>query len=596
MKIETASGMLGLARPWCLAVLLGITATRLGAAPAAPNFNLLDLQGRNHQLQRADRRVVVLFFTGVGCPIARKSAPKLREIRDRFESQGVAVWIINTYPDDKAEDAWKEIHEFGLQGFPYLMDPKQGVALALGVERTAEVVAIEPERGRVIYQGAIDDQFSEGSELPEARERHLENALTRFLADQPVTVRRTAARGCRVAFAPASAPDPATDSTYNEVIAPMLRKHCSECHREGGIGPWALDGHARVRNYSRMIEEVLLERRMPPWDADPHYGRFANAQVLTREDTQALLRWIHAGAPRGIGPDPLAEPLPPLDDWPLGTPDVVLQLPETQTIPATGVLDYRHIRVASPFTNDVWISGADIRPGNRRVVHHVILYAKWPGCRDDGTGNGTFVCGWAPGTPPIRLPAGAAKRLPAGAELTMEVHYTTCGSEQTDQSSIALYLAPGPQPLEVEVRAAVETDVNIPPGSDEARHTASYAFRKPAVLFSLSPHMHVRGKWMRYELLLPNGERETLLHVPRFDFKWQWTYVLDKPRTVPAGAWLLVTGAFDNGAANPGNPDPARRVHFGPQSWDEMFIGFFEAADLPEDGRLPEALLSSTTR
>src|SRR5262249_32472608 len=158
------------------------------------------------------------------------------------------------------------------------------------------------------------------------------------------------------------------------------------------------------------------------------YGRFANAHALTREETQTLLSWVKAGAPQGEGPDPLTGPLPPVPDWVLGKPDVVLRLPEPQEIPATGVLDYRHVAIPSPFTNEGWVSGTDIRPGNARVVHHVILYAKWPGCPDDGTGNGVHFCGWAPGFPPTRFPDGVGKRLPAGAELNAEVHYTTCGS------------------------------------------------------------------------------------------------------------------------------------------------------------------------
>jgi hypothetical protein len=464
----------------------------------------------------------------------------------------------------------------------YLRDPKQGLALSLGVERTAEVVAVSTRNWRVFYQGAIDDQYTEGAEKPKPSSRYLEDALEAHLADKPVAQSRTPARGCRLTFAPGSGGDA---PSYARDVAPLLRRHCVDCHREGAIMsqmPW--DGHDRVSNHARMIEEVLLTRRMPPWDPHPDYGRFANAHALTREETQTLLRWVQAGAPRGDGPDPLKDPLPPVPDWPMGKPDVVLRLPQPETVPATGVVEYRHLRVANPFTNEVWIAGTDIKPGNRRVVHHAILYGKWEGCWDDGTGNGVFLCGWAPGTPPARMPEGVAARLPAGAELTLEMHYTTCGSEQTDQTEVALYLAPGPQPRESKVLAAVEVDIEIPPGTDEARHVATYAFRRPATIYSLAPHMHVRGKWMRYELLLPDGTRETLLQVPRYDFKWQFSYVLEKPLTVPAGAWLLVTGAFDNSPGKPGNPDPARRVHAGLQSWDEMFIGFFVAADEPEAG------------
>ncbi len=557
----------------------GGLAARAAEAREVPNFSLLDLQGRSHELYRAEGRAVVLFFSGNGCPIVRKSAPKLRELRRKFGREGVEFWVIHSYPDDTTSEIRREVNEWRAGGLLHLRDARQALAVSFGVERTAEVVAIDLKTRRVFYQGAVDDQLVEGAERPAARQHFLREALTQKLAGQEVATPRTPARGCRLAFVPTPAPDGVP--VYATEVAPILGAHCVECHREGGIGPWAMDGHGRVRNNAAMIEEVLLARRMPPWDPDPDFGEFANAHFLGREETQTLLRWVKAGAPRGDGPDPLAQPLPPRSEWALGKPDAVLKLPQPERVPATGVLDYRRIRIANPFTNEVWITGADIRPGNRRIVHHAILYAMWPGCPDDGTGQGVHFQGWAPGSPPSQYPAGVAKRLPAGAELTMEMHYTTCGSEQTDQTEVAFYLAPGPQAREVFVRRADAEDVDIAPGVDESRHHATYAFRQPATLYGLSPHMHVRGKWMRYELLLPDGTRETLLHVPRYDFKWQHGYGFKTPRRVPAGAWLLVTGAFDNSPAHPGNPDPTKRVRFGLQSWDEMFIGFFEAADDP---------------
>jgi peroxiredoxin len=541
-----------------------------------PDFNLLDLRGHNCELHRAEGKVVVLFFTGTGCPIARKSAPKLLDLRDRFLDRGVSFWVIDSYADDNLEDYFKECRELHLWKLPCLRDTRQNVALSYHVHRTAEVVALSTKDWHVFYQGAIDDQFAEGAERAAPLNRYLEQALKEFLADKPVSTASTKSHGCLFTFAGG-----AEVPSYSKEVAPLLRQNCVECHRPEGIGPWPMTGYSHVKHYARMIEEVLLTRRMPPWDPDPDYGKFANAHVLTAPETQTLVRWVEGGSPRGEGADPLTEPLAPLPDWPLGEPDRVLRLPTVQEIPATGVLEYRYIHIPSPFTNEVWISGTDIKPGNRQVVHHVILYAKWPDCPDDGTGNGVHLCGWAPGLPPSPFPDGVGRRLPAGAELTAEVHYTTCGSAQTDQSEIALYLSPGPQPRMAQIRRAVEIDVDIPPGSDEARHSATYGFKRPATIYSLMPHMHFRGKWMRYDLLLPNGKRETLLNVPRYDFNWQLGYQLATPRHVPAGAWLLVTGAFDNSPDNPANPDPQKRVHFGLQSWDEMFIGFFEAADDP---------------
>ncbi|MBL9172261.1 MAG: redoxin family protein [Verrucomicrobiales bacterium] len=564
-------------RPLVLLCLFAVLSATAHAGREVPDFTLTDLAGHSHQLQRAGGRAVVLFFTGTGCPIARKSIPKLKAIEDRFGPEGVSTWIINAYPEDTRRDILKEVDELGLHRATYLRDPIQGVALALGVQRTAEVAVISTADWKVIYQGAIDDQLSEGAELPEPRQKFLETALTEFLSGRPITQPRTTSHGCRLAYAGTAGEAP----SYSRDIAPLLKKNCVACHREGALAPWAMDGHARVKNNAAMIEEVLLTRRMPPWSADPDFGHFSNDPRLSREETQTLLRWVAAGSPRGEGPDPLTDALPALGAWTMGNPDVVIRLPEVQQVPATGVLEYRQIPIPSPFTNGVWIAGMEVKPGNRKVVHHAILYAKWPGCPDGGTGKGVHLYGWAPGTPSLRYPDGVGKYLPAGAELTMEMHYTTCGSPQTDQTELAFQLLPGAQSRQAETRQAIQLDLDIPPGSDEARHTATYAFERPATIYLLAPHMHVRGKWMRYELLRPDGKKTTLLHVPRYDFQWQLGYMLKEPLHVPAGSWLLVTGAFDNSTGNPANPDPKKRVHFGLQSWDEMFIGFFDAADDP---------------
>ncbi len=546
---------------------------------SVPDFSLLDLQGRNYELYRAEGNAVVLFFTGVGCPVARKSAEKLHTIVDQFGTRGVSVWAVDSFPDDSPKDIFKEVRELDLVSVPFLRDTRQMLAMTLRVERTSEVVVIELKHHKVIYQGAIDDQFTPGAERPTAQDHYLTDALEDFLGDRPVRLAKTESKGCRIALTPVA--EAAEAPNYSTDVAPILRQNCVECHREGAIAPWAMDSHARVENYSRMIEEVLLARRMPPYDANPDYGHFQDAHRLSREQTQTLLRWIAAGAPRGTGPDPLTEPLPALADWPMGKPDAVVRLPEPQKIPATGVIDYLHIPVPTPTTNEFWISGADIHPGNRKVLHHAILYATWPGCPNGDSGNGVFVYGWAPGSNPSKYPSGIGKKIGAGAKFNLELHYTTVGSPQTDDTEIALYLCPEPQHRNAETREAIEYSLVIPAGSAEARHTATYAFKNPATIYSLAPHMHFRGKWMKYEMLYPDGHRQVLLDVPRYDFNWQLSYRLTEPLKVPAGAWMLVTGAFDNSVANPYNPNPKKNVIFGPQSWDEMFIGFFDAADEP---------------
>ncbi len=568
----------------CVALGGVVLATpHIATAGVVPNFALVDVQDVNHDLYRTKGKAVVLFFAGVGCPIVKKNARKFRDLRDQFAGQGIEFWVVDSYAGDTKEDVRKAMRELGLRDMTALLDSKQAVALALGVDRTAEVVAIDLAEQEVFYRGAIDDQLSEGAEKPKAAHRYLSDALNAFLKGEAVEVAKTRARGCIISYAKVTEDDNAPD--YVTQVAPLLQEHCVNCHRKGGIGPWSMNSHRRVSNYAAMIEEVLLTRRMPPWDPHPGYGTFKDPQSLSREDTQTLIRWVQAGAPVTEGvTDPLEAPLPDLPEWRMGKPDVVLRLPEPQTVPPTGVLDYRYIEIENPFKEDVWLSGMDIKPDNRKVVHHIILYVKKPGDRRGGD-KGEFFVGWAPGASPLMYDKGVAKRLPAGAKLTFEVHYTTCGTEEQDQSEIALYRAEGPAERVAETRQAINLDLNIPPGESEAVHSADYHFNKPATVYGLFPHMHFRGKWMRYELLQPDGKRETLLHVPRYDFQWQFSYYLEKPLHVPAGSWLIVTGAFDNSADNPANPDPNKRVVFGEQSWDEMFIGFFEAADDPEPTR-----------
>ncbi len=559
-----------------LSVVLSLSVT----AKELPNFNLLDTRETNVELYGARGKAVALFFTGTGCPIARKSVSKFAKLERDYAAQGVDFWIVNSYAEESMRDIQKEIGRLKLREMTYLLDSKQTVAYAYDVNRTAEVILIDTFTWEAVYRGAIDNQMTEGTEKPRASEHYLKTALDQLLAGEEISTPRTRSVGCIISYPQVSATDEAPD--YATQVAPILQKNCVECHQPGAIGPWSMTSHRRVSNYSAMMEEVLLTRRMPPWDPHPGYGDFLNDQSLTREEEHTLLSWIKAGNPKGDSHDPLTDPRPKLPEWRMGNPDAIIKLPEEQKIAATGIEPYRYVEVDNPFDEDVWISGFDVNPGNHSVLHHVILYVRWPGVPESNGKLGQFFYGWAPGASSLKYPEGVAKLLPANAKLTLELHYTTIGEPQTDMTEMAIYLADGPQERIGQTRSAINTRLDIPPGENDARHTATYAFKKPATIYGLFPHMHFRGKWMRYELLLPNGKRETILHVPRYDFQWQLSYYLKEPRHVPAGTWLMVTGSFDNSVGNPNNPDPTKRVVFGEQSWDEMFIGFFEAADDPE--------------
>ena len=545
------------------------------ALTEVPNFALLDLQGRLHELRRSPGKAVVLFFVANDCPVVRQNVSKIRDLSERLTRQGVEFLLVNASPADDARAIQQQLMELGVWHLPVAKDDTQGITRKLGVRRTAEVVAISTKDWSVFYRGAVDDQVAEGAGKPQASERYLETALHQFLEGKPVLVSRTATRGCLITFDGGDAAE-STPVSYSKDIAPLLQRKCVSCHSPGNIGEGAMTSHKKVKGMSATIEEVLLARRMPPWDADPHFGHFKDNPSLTTAETQTLLRWVRQGAPRGDGADLLEitpPPAPPIE-WPLGKPDIVLRLPATQKIPATGVLDYRHIEVAAGNDQEAWIGAVWVKPGNRKVVHHVIARVK-NGGQKDHLGEREMFAGWAPGSTQTWFPAGSGKRIPAHAVFDLELHYTTNGSEQTDESEVGLYLVREPAQQRFESVPVVNYQFEIQPGDSDSKVEGMYCFKTAATLHSVTPHMHLRGRWAKFEVLFPDGRRETVCSVPRYDFNWQLSYALEKPLYLPAGTWVRLSGGFDNSTRNPANPDPNKTVHWGEQSWDEMFLGWY---------------------
>ena len=539
------------------------------------NFALLDHKGQYHELRRAQGRAVVIFFTGNGCPIARQSILKLRMLQQRYLDRGMTFWMINANPQDDRASIAEEAEAFRSDPLPILKDDTQGVARLLGVKRTGETVAISTKDWRVFYHGAIDDQLSEGAIKPYPQEKFLEVALEEFLADKPVSKAKTSGRGCLIHFEEDQA-----NVSFAKDVAPILVAKCAVCHRPGDIGSWVMSDYKKVRGMSEMMREVILARRMPPWGADAQFGKFADDRSLTVAEAQTLLRWIEQGSPRGEGDDPLPGAVKPAEDWALGKPDYIIRLARPEQIPATGLLDLRHFILNAPFTNDVWIGAIDMKPGNRKVVHHVAMRTIYPG---QTVADPVGIAGWNPGYTARRFPEGTGKLLKKGVRFHIDMHYTTIGTPQTDQTEIGFYVLPAPPKVALESRAIWDPDFSIPPGEPNLRTSAIGSFDQDLLLYDFRPHMHYRGSWFKFELLYPDGKRETLLSVPHYDFNWQITYMLAQPKRVPAGAWMLCSGGFDNSSRNPRNPDPSKRVRWGEQSWDEMFIGHFDAAPLARE-------------
>ncbi|MBX7255790.1 MAG: redoxin family protein [Candidatus Hydrogenedentes bacterium] len=548
----------------------------------AKNFRLDDHLGKSHELSRfRDAKAIVLFFAGNGCPIVRKSIPALKEIRDAYAPKGVVFLMINGNPNDDRASVAKEAQEFAVD-MPVLLDSAQLVTKTLGVTRTAECLVIDMKNWSIAYRGALDDRLDYGAEKPAAGHAWLKSALDSVLAGTPVETPRTETKGCIIDMLP----EP-KHLSYSNNVAPILKKKCVQCHSEGEIGPFSMDSYDDIAGRKRMMREVLLTRRMPPWHADPHFGVFGNDNSLKQDELRTLVAWLDAGAPRGEGDDPLLDaPKPRLTEWPLGQPDIVLPMPQEMQIPASGVVEYQYFEVPFPGQEDIYVRAADVLPGNRQVLHHVLVFIQYPDRlaaqqpEFEGGLEGYFA-GYVPGQAPVEFPKGTAKFVPAGSTFVFQVHYSPIGKPVTDLSKLGLYLYKGKQPQELLTKAAYNTDFAIPPNDAAYATTATHRILRDTLLYELAPHMHYRGKDFQYQAIYPDGSSEILLSVPKYDFNWQTLYRFKEPKLLPAGTRIVCTGAFDNSSANPSNPDPNTWVGFGEQTFEEMFIGYMGYSYVP---------------
>ena len=539
---------------------------RLESADAAPvdNFALVDHAGVKHEIFReGGSKAVVLIFTDNAHLAAGWAA--LQPLKQKFGASGVQFWLIN--PRESRADLAKAVAAAGITA-PVLHDRAQVVSRAYRASSALEAVAVSTASWDTFYRGAVGDTCDfPGAPVEQA---YLEQSLSQFLAGKPVLIQSAAARGDSLNLPALPSP------SYTRDIAPILQAKCVTCHRPGDIGSWAMTSHEVVTNYTASIRDDVLTGRMPPWHADPVNGPFSNDQSLSTDEAAKLVAWVEAGAPRGTGADPLfVNPPAPATDWPLGKPDVVISIP-TQSIPATGVVDYRYLLLTNPLKTNAWLRAAAVRPGNREVVHHALIFA---GSLSDLSrlqgGLGGYFAGYVPGMFDTEFPAGTGKLLKAGSLLVFQMHYTTSGTAATDQTQLGLYFAKSVPAKELVTSAAYDINFTIPPGvSDHEVVAESTPFAKASVVYEMSPHMHLRGKRMRFDAVYPDGSTETLLNVPGYEFAWQTLFRLAAPKHVPAGTKIRVTAGFDNSQWNPWNPDPSVPVTFGEQTFEEMMIGY----------------------
>ena len=368
--------------------------------------------------------------------------------------------------------------------------------------------------------------------------------------------------------------------TFTRDVAPILYNRCVECHRAGEIAPMALITYNETRPWAKSIKQKVVDRSMPPWLASPENTHFKNNRRLSQKEIDTITAWVDAGAPKGDDAD---LPVPPKfeEGWAIGKPDAIIYLDQEMAVPAEGVIPYKYLTVQTNFNEDKWVQAAEIRAGNRKVVHHVIVFVQEPGAKNDqaveGRGSrGVKLCGFAPGEQPKVFPPGTGRLIKKGSKLTFQMHYTPNGEATTDRSYIGLVFSKTPVQKIALTGTATNARFVIPPGDGNYEVRSSWTAPDDVRIIDLMPHMHVRGKDFTYTAVYPDGRSEVVLQIPKYDFNWQLLYQFKDPLFLPKGARLDCVAHFDNSARNKYNPDPTREVRWGDQTWEEMMIGWFD--------------------
>jgi peroxiredoxin/mono/diheme cytochrome c family protein len=570
------------------------------------NFTVKDVKsGRTHNLYGYQgRKAIVVVFLGTDCPIGNLYVPRLNELDREFRKKGVVFLGINSNAHETDKEIAKYVAERGIE-FPVLKDPENLVADSALVERTCETIVLDGF-ARIRYRGAIDDQYVAGKPKDAPDHNYLRDALTSILDNK--TVNEPATKGClidRVEIKPvvqaksprirAAAPEVANllaardkenpvdvgKVSYTAHVAAIVQNKCQTCHRPGQVGPFSLLTYDDARKHSAMIREVLEERRMPPWHADPRYGHFVNDRSLSNQERATLLAWVDQGSPLG---DLAKLPAPRSfsEGWTIGKPDAIFELPETYYVPAQGVVSYVYFRVPTHFKEDMWVQAAEAVPGDRSVVHHIIIYVNDPKAAPGpgGRPRPMHFTGYAPGDAPSVFPEGTAKRIPAGSDLLFQVHYTPIGQVKTDRSKLGLVFSKTKPTREAFTVGIANPDLLLPAKTDDIAVASTMITDGNARLLSLFPHMHLRGKDFKFTITKPNESPQVLLSVPAYDFGWQTYYVLSDPMELPKGTRIDCLAHFDNSENNPYNPDSNKMVRWGEQTFEEMMIGYLDM-DVP---------------
>ena len=605
---------------------LTLISSSLFAGERVGDFALIDHLGmQQHMAWYDDQNAIVILPQANGATDSNAIAA-VADLQVKYADQGVVFFLMNPglQTDREAVGADPAVKELGL---PVLMDDTQIISEALGIVNLDQVVVYDPKSFELLYRGPADGR--------------IDKAIQGLVEGKNDNLIALATQGTPIEY---TSPSMHTIPSYTNDVAPIIIENCANCHREGAIAPFSMDSKLALQGWSPMIREVVMTKRMPPGQLDNKVGhRTKNMMNLTDAEIQTLVRWVNAGSPIDGESDPLANLTWPDTKWTLaetlGEPDLIIKIPP-QPVPATGIVDYRDIPLDLGLTEDKWVRASEVAPDKTEALHHIITTIIPPGGTEDvqalfieainslpeeraaairadmfaavAAGEppdidkifrenpdidvGSFlgssdvdqgsIAGYAPGNSVQLNSENVGGLLKAGTTVSLQLHYTTSGRELTDESEIGIYFYPDGVIPEERMSGGVGNafTIAIPPQDKDHEMQLVTHISQEVDIYSLMPHMHFRGKRMKFYARYPDSSEELLLSVPAYDFNWQLSHELEKPLRVPAGTQIIAVGAFDNSSQNPANPDPSIEINWGEQSWDEMFMGFYSWKNVDQGG------------
>lgn len=531
---------------------------------------LADLQGKSG---------LVIVMTSATCPVSKRYIPSIAKLENELAAWEIGLLLVNPFASEKSEEIRAQLSAGGIRA-AYIHDKDKKLSMLLQARTTTEVFLLDSKR-TLIYRGALDDQYGINYNLAAPRQHYLHEAIHAWRKQQKPAIQATAAPGCELDLVKEQKPV-ASPVTYYRDVARILQQNCVTCHRDGGIAPFTLDDPEEVQDRARVIKRVVTEGTMPPWFAAaenvPANNPWANDCSLSMRDKADLLAWLDS-SDRPLG-DPAEAPARHTypAEWSIGTPDLIIPLSRAYDIKADGYMPYAFDVVDTSIAEDKWVSAYEILPSERDVVHHVIVqvYPKGAVTRNRGEGAEGYWAAYVPGNGATVYPPGFARKIPAGARVTFQIHYTPSGKAKQERLRMGLVFAKSAPQFEVRTAAIANPRLAIPPGAERHVETKSQTVPFDMPILGFVPHMHVRGAAFRYEVIHADGRAETLLDIPRYDFNWQLRYEYKKPKLIPRGSTVKITAVFNNSASNKANPDPSKLVRWGQQTYDEMMLGYVE--------------------